>query len=388
MDRIKRDTLLGLVFFGALGLLLWATINLTDLSLGRVPPLHVFFQDAGGLRAGDPVMVLGKRIGKVAAVDYRKERRDLRIEVALRMDEEIPLTSEYEIEIQDSSVLGGKQVQINPGLGEILHDGTELKGTTAGNALERVAEPFSGKGPLGQELKAAVISMKEFFQHLNDPDTSIGAVVRSRALYDEVLGSVQSVRRLLQATEAGQGLLGRLVSDTTLRDDGMQFIANLRMLSETLRSTDGVAGRLINDRELGNKVTQMVADLGVLIADARDGKGPLGALLRDEAMAKDLKELTARLNDLLGKAGDPKSGMVGMMFSDPEAGADLKLAIANLRQALEKINSGEGLLATLINDRDLALRLRRVFTQVSRAIEDAREAAPIGNFAQVLTGVF
>jgi len=34
------------------------------------------------------------------------------------------------------------------------------------------------------------------------------------------------------------------------------------------------------------------------------------------------------------------------------------------------------------------VRFRRILTQVSRALEDAREAAPIGNFVQVLLGTF
>ena len=59
MERIRRDTLLGLVFFGTLGFLLWATVNLTDLSLNRVPPLEVYFPDAGGVEGGTNVMVLG-----------------------------------------------------------------------------------------------------------------------------------------------------------------------------------------------------------------------------------------------------------------------------------------------------------------------------------------
>ena len=44
MDRIKRDTLLGIVFFGTLGFLLWATVNLTDLSLSQ--QLLVYFPQA------------------------------------------------------------------------------------------------------------------------------------------------------------------------------------------------------------------------------------------------------------------------------------------------------------------------------------------------------
>ena len=46
------------------------------------------------------------------------------------------------------------------------------------------------------------------------------------------------------------------------------------------------------------------------------------------------------------------------------------------------------MIGAMINDEDLAIRFRRILNQVSRAIEDAREAAPISNFVQVLLGVF
>ena len=70
MERTRRDTLLGLVFFGTLAFLLWATVNLTDMSLAGVPPLVVYFPDAGSAEAGTNVMVLGKKVGKVGSIDF------------------------------------------------------------------------------------------------------------------------------------------------------------------------------------------------------------------------------------------------------------------------------------------------------------------------------
>ncbi len=388
MERIKRDTLLGLVFFGTLGFLLWATINLTDLSLGKAPPLTVYFPTAAGLRIGDPVLVLGKRVGKVDAVDYIGDRGSNQIRVLLRLDEEVALAQNCDIQIQDSSVLGGKWVHIDPGSGAPRNPQQELIGTAAGNALQSVAQFFEGQGPSGQELNRMLLEIRQFFQHMNDPDTTVGALVRRRDLYDEVLGSVQSLRRSLQAIEEGQGLLGRIVKDTTMREDGMRLLANLAAASDALRGTDGLAGRLLNDRQMAVQVQSIVADVQEIVADAKAGKGPLGRVLRDEAMAHELGEALANLNLLLQRANDPEAGPLGRIVADREMGEDLKVALGNLREITDKINSGEGLLATMLNDRELGVRLRRIFTQVSRALEDAREAAPIGNFVQVLTGAF
>ena len=88
------------------------------------------------------------------------------------------------------------------------------------------------------------------------------------------------------------------------------------------------------------------------------------------------------------KANDPNAGVLGALTSNPEMAKDLTATLANLRYTTDQLTHRKGLLGALINDEDLAIRFRRILTQVSRAIEDAREAAPISNFVQVLLGTF
>ena len=80
--------------------------------------------------------------------------------------------------------------------------------------------------------------------------------------------------------------------------------------------------------------------------------------------------------------------VIGAAFSDPETAEHFKIAMANIRDVTDKLTQEEGALGILINDKAVGVRLRRIFTQVSRALEDAREAAPISSFVQVLFGVF
>jgi hypothetical protein len=85
---------------------------------------------------------------------------------------------------------------------------------------------------------------------------------------------------------------------------------------------------------------------------------------------------------------DPNKGAIGALISDAATAENLKMTIANLRLTTDQLTRSDGLIGALINDKDMAVRFRRILTQVSRAIEDAREAAPIGNFVQVLLGTF
>ncbi|GAB4144663.1 MAG: hypothetical protein Fur0037_12470 [Planctomycetota bacterium] len=388
MERGKRDALLGLVFFGAVGLLLWATVSLTDLRLGRNPPLEVFFEDAGGIRPGDPVQVRGKRIGKVSALHYLPIRQSFPIVLEIQLEERIVLRADYSIQIQDTGVLGSKLVQIHDGNGDPLPAGIELHGVTLGNPLDRAAGFFLGKGPAGEEFLGALREIHDFARNLNDPTTSIGSLVKRRELYDEVLGSVQSLRRLFQSIEAGDGLLGRIIKDTALREDFMRFSANIRLVSERLTGTDGAIGLLLNDPAFASRLDGLAEDLARMVADAKSGKGMVGVALRDPIAAGKFRDAIDDLASILKKANDPQAGVLGAAISDASIAADLKAAVLNVRQITEKLNSGQGVLGILISDEDMGVRLRRIFTQVSRAIEDAREAAPIGNFVQVLIGAF
>lgn len=388
MERTRRDTLLGLVFFGTLAFLLWATINLTDLALDRVPPLVVHFPDAGSAEAGTNVMVLGKKVGKVGAIDVDYDRVDLPVKMTILLRETIPLTDKAVIEVRDAGVLGGKQIYIDPGRGARLPADAELRGASQPSAFDRIGNIADGRGELGQNLNGAVTAIRTFFQNMNDEETTIGRLTRRRDMYDEFLQVGKNLNTVLEAVTRGEGTIGRLVVDRGMRDDAMRFVANLAAVSDTLRGTDGTLGTLLNDRGTAQNLRSVIADLAAIVTDAKDGKGALGRILRDEKLANDLADSLAGLSSLLTKVNDPDAGALGALTSDKETAKNLKMTIANLRDVTDRLTQAEGALGILINDKDLGVRLRRIFTQVSRALEDAREAAPIGNFVQVLLGAF
>ena len=105
-------------------------------------------------------------------------------------------------------------------------------------------------------------------------------------------------------------------------------------------------------------------------------------------MARDLTEALANLSAVLKKANDPEAGTLGRLLGDADLGKDLTAILANLRTVSERLIGTDTLLGILISDKDVGVRFRSIIKQVSRALEDAREAAPIGSFVQVLLGAF
>ncbi|MFY9341026.1 MAG: MlaD family protein [Planctomycetota bacterium] len=388
MDRIRRDTLLGLVFFGSLAFLLWATVNLTDTGFGT-NSIVVAFDQAGSCEVGTNVMVLGKKIGKVTAIDVDFERTDKPVTMTLRLREPIPLKTGYAISVRDQGVLGGKQLFIDPGRGAPLAATAALVGSVEPNAFEAIGGITKGEGELGKKLLNAVDQFGTFFGKMNDPETSIGRLVNSKVLHETVLEAVDRLRGVLLDIQEGRGTLGDLVVNSDTRNKLQDFLTSLRSIGKKLdEGTDGVLGVLLNDKEAASNLQSIVRNVDLIVGNAATTKGAIGRLLNDEELGRQLASVVANLDRLTTNLTNPDAGALGALTSDPQTAADIKATLASLREITEHLTRNDGLLGVLINDRDLAMRFRRILTQVSRALEDAREAAPIGNFIQVLLGAF
>ncbi|MFN9947582.1 MAG: MlaD family protein [Planctomycetota bacterium] len=386
MDRIRRDTLLGFVFFGSLAFLLWATLNLTDQAYGNAR-LLVRFAQAGSCEVGTNVMVLGKKIGKVGAIDVDYGSADLPIAMTLLLREPIPLRQDYAISVKDAGVLGGKQVYIDPGRAAALPADAALRGEVEPGAFDQSGNIAKGEGKLGGKAVDAVEEIRKFFANMNDPTTSVGKLVTSSALHDQLSDAADSLGRILDAVLEQKGAVGDLVMNAETKENLHGFLASLRSLGKKLDAgTDGVLGVLLNDADAARNVQSIVRNLDVLVTDARNGGGIVGKLLRDDELARRFSNLVGNLDTLLANLTNAEAGALGALTSDPATARDIKTTLANLRFVSEQLAQKQGLLGALINDPDLATRFRRILTQVSRAIEDAREAAPIGSFIQVLIG--
>lgn len=392
MDRLRRDTLLGLVFFGTMAFLLWATVNLTDVAVDNVR-LKVAFAQAGGCEAGTNVMVLGKKIGKVGAIDIDYERAEQPVLMTLLLREAVPLRAGYRILVRDAGVLGGKQVYIEPGPrnGAVVPADSDLLGEVEPGAFEQIGNIAKGEGPVGDNLNGALAEIREFFDLLTRTENggTISRLVHDAELYNRLNDAAAQLNRLLDAMNSGTGAFGRLIGDTEVGDNLAMVIAGARTIVDQLNTEgSGPLSVLINDKAAAIALASMLTDLATISADLREGKGMLGRLLRPNELSPRFDAIVANVDTLLANAVDPNKGILGKLTSDAGAAEDFRTTLANLRDTTTALTRNEGLIGALINDKDIALRFRRILTQVSRAIEDAREAAPIGNFVQVLLGTF
>ena len=373
----KKQLALGVFFLAVLALLAYYTLFLTDFRLfGETYHQGVHFSEANGLRQGDTVLVAGVRAGRVGSLAYDAQAPiERRIYVELIFEEQPMLREGATIEIEDSTLLGGKQVRIDPGL------------------------PESAALPVDAVL--------------------VGTVARN---------PLQALGELVNEITKGQGVLARLTSDPALAekvqtglDNLSVFSANLAALTDDVRAGKGVVGRLFTDEELAgkleeiaNKLAEITTDVGVFTKDLREGKGTIAMLANDEVVKEDVRLAVESIRSIVNKINSGE-GSLGRLVVD-------STAMDRLQSILTKIDEGQGDLGSLINKNELydklsqvaddltvasaALRegqgslgkllysdelyddLRRALELVIKSLEEYREAAPVTTFTSVLFGAF
>ena len=390
-----RPMLLGAFFVIVLGLLGYFTLFMTDFSLFKNSYSAVVrFPDANGLRQGDPVLVAGLRQGRVKTLVYDPTAPlDRRITVTLKMDEELKLRQGFTIEIQDSTLLGGKVVVIDPGPFDAapLTSYDDLAGKVSRGALASIGE-------LVDENRASISHIVSNIETVVG-DLQAGKGTFGRLLHDEELGTnlkdgvakfqrtADNLAALTDDVRAGKGSIGRLFTDEDLAKklgeigDRLATITNdFQSVSKNLAEGKGTLGRLINDEKLSDDVAKAVESIRGIADKINNGEGTLGKLVVDPTMANDLKEIIAAV-----RRGD---GTIGKLFSSQEVYDKLARVADDLSVAADAIRNAKGSVGKLIMDDDIYVQIQKALDTVTVGLEEYRESAPITAFTSVLFSVF
>lgn len=145
-----------------------------------------------------------------------------------------------------------------------------------------------------------------------------------------------------------------------------------------------------NKKELSNLFTDSPNVLTGTISGNLMAEG--GNILSDNredirVIVKNIKDITQKIREISDKVnhGD---GIVAKLINDKDMGDDLKKGVADLQAMIAKVKDGEGFLGKLINDDKLYREVEKIIKEAQNALEDMREQAPITTFAGTLMGAF
>lgn len=382
----QRQVLLGLFFVFVFGILGYFTLFKTDLSLfGERHLLTVHFKDVGGLRPGNSVMVAGWRAGKVEGVSYDPDADpDRRITVELSLRRQVELFQDHVIRIRDASVLGGKQISIEPGLAD---SGPRVEELLFGEVSLNVLEA------LGGVVEENRTSLRRIMSGLEDVvvDLREGPGIVTKLLYDGELGdnlskAVTSITATFENAEVltsdmkqGQGTLGRLIYDEALYGQIQSIADNLdglllegRALVEDVRAGRGTVGALLYDERTRADVQTALASMAEILDDVNHGRGTLGMLVKDGRIGENVAALTSNLAQ--GR------GTLGRLFAEDEIYENVLAISEDLLLASRALSTGQGTIGKLLNEDELYVQLEQAVRNLTGTLEEAREAAPIATF--------
>jgi len=262
--------------------------------------IRVTFQDARGLQRGDPVRMVGVKIGEVATVEINMQ---LKADVTLTVDKRYELYHNYRFQIATSGLIQERFVEVIPG--------------PPSPYVEKMKDGSSVEGVLQPSLSDLVAVGAQVLDNLNRTSRSLNVVLTDQEILSGMREALQSFSRAAQAAS-------RLAATTaTLADasqpDVLATLQQLRAASEDLSvvtaefRTRLAQGTALNDLEETARYARETAANAARVSSALAG-------VADDPHVQD------RLRSTLSAIHDAAQ-------SAKQVGEDLEVFSAELRKA-------------------------------------------------------
>jgi len=213
---------------------------------GRGYKITINFDDATGLKRGDPIWVLGVEKGKVFSINLARDK----VSTVCYVDGDVQLKKDAKAAIKDVALISGtKFVELKTGDDEESFDISKpLKGKGAPSfslselgdilgPIRKIAEKISG-GDVDKTLENISIASQELAGLVKENRAGIKRTVKNAekdlrkivAVADKLDKNLDLLSKFLEDINKGKGTVGRLMKDEKLYNE----------LEATLKETKGL----------------------------------------------------------------------------------------------------------------------------------------------------
>ncbi|MBX7209744.1 MAG: MlaD family protein [Verrucomicrobiaceae bacterium] len=319
MDERDKKTELLVGIFLTVGL---ALLGLLILQFGSVREyfkdtyeITVPFPDATGVKVGTPIMLGGSKIGKVPRMPRLNEHfNGVIVPLEIYKDKRVPADAKFTV--GTAGLLGDAFIEIRP----------------TGEKTTAYIEP-------GASLTDDNVQKSSGLGALQSTAQDIGKKVD--VALEDIREAVADLRVSLKKINEGA------LTDRALAD----FRESMEHLNATMKRMD--------DKVLGD---ENAANLKAAIADIKD------AATTFKTSAKNVEDSTKKLGPMFDKLDPAVAKADKVMSSAEDALKSVKTGAENFSAATKKLNSGDGLLGSLMSDRELR-------TDFKATIADLRDVA-------------
>jgi phospholipid/cholesterol/gamma-HCH transport system substrate-binding protein len=299
----------------------------------RKATLTTYFDNAEGLRQGQPVDLQGVAIGNVRSVRVVPGRPLDPVEVVIRINANYLqfIHEDSKATVMTAGVLGESFVDIDskgaklplvkdggvlpasnaPGLQDVVRQSqsslqnVDILVKRADKILEEIQ---TGKGTLGQvindptmikKINAVLDQVQGLLNDVSNGKGTIGKFFSDDSLYRKANDAVDKIDRLVDEINKGQGSLGKLVKDESLYNNANQTIAKANKLMDDLNAGRGAAGTLLKDEQFAHKLRNTIDKLSAIADRLEAGEGSAGKLLKDPSLYNNTDQLLIETRSLI-----------------------------------------------------------------------------------------
>ncbi len=298
--------------------------------------LRSYFDNAGGLRVGAPVRLAGVDIGNVKSIRIEISKPATPVEVTMKVNTKYAsyLRRDSVTLLSTAGVLGETYVDVNS---------SEAKGPEAadGDTLPARDQPDiqdvvrASQGTL-QNMDSLLKRVDRIVAFIESGQGSIGKVIYSPALYDQLNATVAEFKGLVDDIQNGKGSLGPLFASDELYKKAIAAVDKLNLIVDDLQQGKGTAGKLLKDPELFDNANKTIANVRQLTDDINAGKGAIGKMTHDQEFADKLQTLMKNLSELSARL-EKGEGTAGMLFKDPALYNNSNQMLVETRELVKSI---------------------------------------------------
>ncbi len=282
-DQRKTEIKVGITVFFGLLIFLWVlgwaknwTIN------SQRKEVNVEFSSVAGLEVGDPVTINGVRKGYVDEITIQGSK----VKTLLSLEEDVVLKNDSKFSVMMLDLMGGKKVEINPGIGSA-------------------------------DLDLSVVQHGEF----------VGDIASAMAM----LGTVQNdLVNVIQEVKISLSTLNKTLTDQKFNADLKTSVSNLTLLTDNLNKL------VLNNKEEINQLlksgTELTKNANDFLKTNRDSISQTISSINN--VLKVSKDLLVKVNDFMDKT-DKNQNNLGKMLNDPDLINDLKTTIQQAKELIK-----------------------------------------------------
>jgi phospholipid/cholesterol/gamma-HCH transport system substrate-binding protein len=298
----------------------------------------VLFENPGGLQSGAQVRMAGVKIGKVKAITFCKDRKDIDdmpvdmrsavvcMDVTLEQRNRPAIRKNASFYVTNLSLLGEQYLAIDPGSAD--QDALFSDPMRPGERYVRALDPPRLDRLLAESyelLHSSVAALRENKEQINEAFDGLRKTLkgtgefmeRNKDRLDRVAENVEQITldaddtiRGAKAKYVDNPQIDRIMSNVEnvsgvaakeappLLADAKVAMANVRRVTDTIGAEEQQEKikKTLNDvSEIASRAKTTVADTQAIVAHIRRGKGTVGAMVMDEALYDDIQELARDL---------------------------------------------------------------------------------------------